>query len=143
MITVEELAFALIAVLEGLRLAAYQDSGGVWTIGIGHTGPDVHAGMTITEAIALELFQKDAAPLLARVAGIPLVEAAALVSFGYNVGIGALELVLAGHDTIANPKHYTDRHGNVLSGLMSRRRLEELLCVVSQEQSAQTLSPSS
>ena len=26
---------------EGLRLTAYQDSVGVWTIGYGHTGPEV------------------------------------------------------------------------------------------------------
>jgi lysozyme len=30
---------------EGLRFEAYQDSGGVWTIGWGHTGPEVHAGL--------------------------------------------------------------------------------------------------
>jgi hypothetical protein len=52
------------------------------------------------------------------------------VSFGYNCGRGALELVLAGHDTIGNPKHCTDRHGNVLTALQSRRRLEEALMLL-------------
>jgi len=33
---------------EGLRLTAYQDSGGVWTIGWGHTGPEVHEGLVWT-----------------------------------------------------------------------------------------------
>jgi len=34
---------------EGLRLTAYQDQVGVWTIGYGHTGPDVYQGLTITQ----------------------------------------------------------------------------------------------
>ena len=33
---------------EELRLKAYQDEAGVWTIGYGHTGPDVHEGLEIT-----------------------------------------------------------------------------------------------
>ena len=32
---------ALTEQFEGLRLTAYQDSVGVWTIGYGHTGRDV------------------------------------------------------------------------------------------------------
>jgi len=34
---------------EGLRLHAYQDTVGVWTIGWGHTGPEVKAGLTWTD----------------------------------------------------------------------------------------------
>lgn len=34
---------------EGLRLVAYLDSVGVWTIGYGDTGPDVIKGLTITK----------------------------------------------------------------------------------------------
>jgi lysozyme len=37
---------------EGCRLTAYRDSGGVWTIGYGHTGPEVHANLTWTQAEA-------------------------------------------------------------------------------------------
>ncbi len=47
----------LVKRFEGLRLTAYQDSVGVWTIGYGHTGPDVHPGMTITEEQADELLE--------------------------------------------------------------------------------------
>jgi GH24 family phage-related lysozyme (muramidase) len=57
---------------------------------------------------------------------------AALVSFGYNCGSGALAKVLAGADTIANPRHTTDAHGVVLGGLVNRRRLEEVLCLLAQ-----------
>lgn len=35
---------------EGRRLGAYRCSAGVWTIGVGHTGPEVHEGLTITDA---------------------------------------------------------------------------------------------
>ncbi len=41
-----------IAACEGLRLDAYQDTGGVWTIGFGHTGPEVHKGLSWTLAQA-------------------------------------------------------------------------------------------
>lgn len=44
---------------EGLRLEAYRDQGGVWTIGWGHTGPDVKPGMTITRERARELLAAD------------------------------------------------------------------------------------
>lgn len=37
---------------EGVDLHAYQDQGGVWTIGYGHTGPEVHAGLVWTLAQA-------------------------------------------------------------------------------------------
>jgi lysozyme len=37
---------------EGCRLRAYQDSRGVWTIGYGHTGPEVHEGLVWTQAQA-------------------------------------------------------------------------------------------
>jgi lysozyme len=33
---------------EGLRLKAYQDTKGVWTIGYGHTGPEVKEGLVWT-----------------------------------------------------------------------------------------------
>jgi lysozyme len=48
---------------EGLRLEAYQDSVGVWTIGVGHTSaagdPEVGPGMTITEDQAAAILAAD------------------------------------------------------------------------------------
>jgi lysozyme len=35
---------ALLKEFEGCRLQAYQDQGGIWTIGFGYTGPDVKEG---------------------------------------------------------------------------------------------------
>ena len=54
-------AIALVKASEGLRLEAYQDSTGLWTIGYGHTA-NAHAGLHITEQqaedfLAEELFE--------------------------------------------------------------------------------------
>ena len=46
---------------EGCQLTAYQDGGGVWTIGWGHTGPDVHAGLVWTQQQADAQLAKDKA----------------------------------------------------------------------------------
>jgi lysozyme len=44
---------------EGVRLEAYQDVRGVWTIGYGHTGPDVYPGLKITQTVAEALLISD------------------------------------------------------------------------------------
>ena len=129
------LAAALIGVFEGCRLTAYQDSGEVWTIGYGHTGPvngqPIAPGLTITEQQAADLFAEDVAPLLAKVQDQKLIAAAALISFGYNCGMSKLEEVLAGQSFMSQFVH--DRNGNVLPGLQRRRHLEETLYLVSQQ----------
>lgn len=130
-VTVAELAGALIAVFEGCRLTAYQDPGGVWTIGYGHTGPEVVKGFRITQERAETLLVMDQAALLKKLAGRPLLEAAALVSFGYNCGPGALDRVLGGHALVQDFVH--DKTGKTLDGLVRRRRLEETLILVSQQ----------
>ena len=50
---------ALIKSFEQCRLVAYKDSGGVWTIGYGHTGASVKEGLKITEHQADVLFDYD------------------------------------------------------------------------------------
>lgn len=129
MTTLIELATDLIAVFEGCKLTAYKDSGGVWTIGIGHTGPDVVEGLTITPIQAQALFIKDQAHLINAIPPVTFStsESAALISFGYNCGLSKMLAVIAGTDSILNPVHQTDRHGNVLPGLVSRRNLENSL----------------
>lgn len=52
-------ALALIKGFEGRKLEAYKCPAGRWTIGYGHTGPDVHAGLKITEADATALLTRD------------------------------------------------------------------------------------
>ena len=56
---VSEKGLAFIREWEGCELKAYKDGGGVWTIGVGHTGPDVKPGMTITQFEADELLRLD------------------------------------------------------------------------------------
>lgn len=125
--TTAELTAALLAVFEGERLHAYQDTGGVWTVGNGHTGPDVHEGLVITHEQAVQWMSQDAGLLFTLVSGKPVLEAAALASFGYNCGRATLQNVLAGKDSIDLPRHTQDRHGTVLPGLLARRRLEKML----------------
>ena len=79
---------------EGLSLVSYPDpatGGEPWTIGYGHTGPDVHPGLTITQEQAEELLMQDvkkaAAAVNAKVTGdITQEEFDALVDFVFNVG---------------------------------------------------------
>lgn len=83
-------AYDLIKEFEGLRLHAYQDSAGVWTIGWGHTG-DVKRGQSITVHQAEALLALDigiAAAAVNRHVEAPLSQNMfdALVSFTFNLG---------------------------------------------------------
>ncbi|WP_434632573.1 lysozyme [Chromobacterium sp. CV08] len=128
---------ALIKHFEGLRLIAYQDLVGVWTIGYGHTGADVRAGLRITDAEAEQLLLGDLARFEAGVANavkVPLNpnQFAALVSFSYNLGLGSLQqstlLRLLNRGDYAGAAEQFPRWnragGNAVAGL-TRRRLEE------------------
>jgi lysozyme len=84
----------LIEKFEGLRLHAYQDIGGVWTIGYGHT-KDVQAGDVISIERADALLQDDVFKTSQAVASMLRAQVTqnqfdALVSFAYNVGSNAL-----------------------------------------------------
>jgi lysozyme len=87
--------FAMTKAFEGLRLTAYQDVAGVWTIGYGHTGADVRAGDTITEAEAESLLRADLERAV-RCVNREVTEAIsqsqfdALVDFCFNAGRGSL-----------------------------------------------------
>lgn len=80
----------LIKEFEGLRLVAYQDSVGVWTIGYGHT-KGVYPGMVITEAQALLFLNEDIASHAYGIFNYITVQLNqnqfdALVSFHFNLG---------------------------------------------------------
>lgn len=91
----------LIKHYESCRLEAYQDGGGVWTIGYGNTyyenGQQVKGGDKIPQWRADELFSKVAAGYAGRLTGIveginlKSYQFDALVSFSWNVGISAFE----------------------------------------------------
>ncbi|MBI1234786.1 MAG: glycoside hydrolase family protein [Alphaproteobacteria bacterium] len=57
--TVSTRCVRMVRAHEGLRLSAYLCPAGVWTIGYGHTGPDVRAGLTITEPQAETFLRLD------------------------------------------------------------------------------------
>lgn len=85
---------ALIKLHEELRLQAYQDPKGIWTIGYGSTR-NVAPGMRITAETAELLLAQDlkgAETLVGRYVTVPLSsnEFSALVSFTFNCGGGAL-----------------------------------------------------
>ena len=82
---------ALIKEFEGCKLRAYQDGGGVWTIGWGHTGQEVVEGLTWTQEEADAALMGDleeAVEGVNRLVMVPLTqnEFDALVSFAFNVG---------------------------------------------------------
>jgi lysozyme len=86
----------LVKSFEGCKLTAYKDMVGVWTIGWGTTG-GVRPGMTISQARAdmllehdLDIFEMDVMKLVNPKVQLNDFEKAALTSFAYNLGAGAL-----------------------------------------------------
>jgi lysozyme len=125
---------------EGLRLNAYLDPVGIWTIGYGHTGPEVGPGEVITTAQAESLLKKDLVRFengVRQLVKVPVNsnQFSALVSFAFNVGTGALaqSTLLA----LLNQRDYqgaADQFsrwvyggGQALPGLVSRRNAERAL----------------
>jgi lysozyme len=91
--TYSDKGLALTKSFEGLRLAAYQDCAGVFTIGYGHTGPALYKGMAINEADAEVLLRADLAEAVACVnravpATISQNQFDAMVDFCFNAGRG-------------------------------------------------------
>lgn len=85
----------MISAWEGCKLVAYKDPVGIWTIGVGHTGPEVGPGMRISQEEADEILSKDLARFERAVERLtPKTTQAqfdALVSFAFNCGEGAVE----------------------------------------------------
>ena len=137
-------AYELIKEFEGLRLHAYQDSAGVWTIGWGHTGKEVHGGKTISVYQALEYFELDIAKAAAAVnrrvtVALNQGQFDALVSFTFNLGEGRLagstllkQLNLCDYAAAANEllrwnKATVNGRKVALRGLTRRREAEKAL----------------
>lgn len=136
-----ENCYNLIRSKEGLSLRAYPDpgtGGAPWTIGYGHTGPEVHPGMVITREEAENLLRQDAERVSAQVQNMvtaPLTqnEFDALVCFVYNVGISNFakstmlrKLNQQDYDGAANEfDRWTRAAGHVLPGLVARRQEEK------------------
>lgn len=127
---------------EGCRLQAYLDTGGVWTIGYGHTGPEVKKGLTWTQQQADDALVKDLEQARAVVYAavrdevIDLLSAhqyAALISFAYNTGASIKSTIwkmLNAGAMSAVPQQlmrWVHDNGVIVAGLVNRRRAEVAL----------------
>jgi len=127
---------------EGCRLEAYQDSDGVWTIGDGHTGPEVQPSLVWSQAEADTHFAADLDTHYKQLLAVsPTVSTqtpgrqAALTDFVYNEGIGNYKhsLLRSAVDVQAWKNVQTQLarwiygSGRVLPGLVARRNAEIVL----------------
>lgn len=138
-VKISDVGLDLIQEFEGLRLVAYQDPVGIWTIGYGHTRT-ARPGMRISIEQAGALMREDLAGFercVERAVWAPMNqnEFDALVSWAYNVGCGAVA-----KSTLVRKLNSGDRKGaadellrwnkaggKVLAGLTRRRRAEREL----------------
>ncbi len=140
MTLIPEEAFELVKKFEGLRLTAYRDSGGVWTVGYGSTGPDVAEGLTITADEAERRLRRDmasAARSVLQMVTVPLNpnQLSALCSFVFNLGAGAFrkstlrKRLNEGRFDLAAAEfgRWVFCNGRVLPGLVTRREAERQL----------------
>ena len=131
----------LIKKFEGCRLTAYKCPAGVWTIGYGHTGPDVKHGKSITEQEAenllrgdLDNFEAGVTKAIVSAATTPN-QFAAMVSLAYNIGLGGFNksTVLRKHKEGAYKSAsaafmmWVKGGGRELPGLVRRRAAERSL----------------
>lgn len=131
----------LIKEFEGLRLQAYKDIAGIWTIGHGHIRT-AKEGMEIDMARAHELLQEDLRAtelgVTNALAEVPTTEHqfAAMVALAYNIGVNAFkgstvlrEHKMGNHDTAAQAFLMWDKatiNGKLtqVAGLKRRREAE-------------------
>ena len=151
----------IVAELEGCRLTAYPDPGSgndPWTIGYGHTGPDVVEGAVITQAVAEGLLTVDITRAAAEVFRLlPMAkdwtpkQQAALISFTFNVGAENLKIstlrqrLLAGESPEAVVRAELPRWAKagkkILEGLARRRAAEVALFVAGAPAPVTTATP--
>lgn len=133
---------------EECRLIAYQDGGGVWTIGKGHTGKHIGKGVCWSQELADATFEHDIAVVEAGVNSLVIVPLTqnqfdALVSFAFNVGLDIDEDDKAeglGDSTLLKKLNRCDYagaaleflkwnhdNGKVVKGLTRRRMAEKLI----------------
>lgn len=136
----------LIAKFEGLKLDAYPDTGGIWTIGYGSTrnpftGDAVKQGDQISKDTALSWLKKEIEQKTAGIKKLVKVpindnQLTAITSLSYNIGIGAFQ-----HSTLLKllnqnaPKiqvadqflRWNKVNGKEVLGLTKRRQLEREL----------------
>lgn len=126
---------------EALRLHAYKDAVGVWTIGYGHTST-AKQGMIITEEEAEKLLKQDLRVAEDEITRhlLPLKQHQfdSLTSLVFNIGIGAFRKstllkrlkIDVNHPDISNQfNRWVYGGGKILPGLVRRRREEANLYI--------------
>jgi GH24 family phage-related lysozyme (muramidase) len=138
---ISEKGLAFIKKFEGVRLHAYQDVTGVWSIGYGWTHPvdgeTIHSGMRIDQNTADRLLLSGIGQYEQGVESLLSVRVSqsqfdALVSFTYNLGCRSLadstllkklnQGDYAG--AAAEFSRWNKAGGNIIPGLTSRRKAE-------------------
>jgi lysozyme len=133
----------LIKSFESCRLEAYPDpgtGGDPWTIGHGHTGPEVHEGLVWTQEQADEAFVQDSQKFCSQVSALVpdstnSNQFSACVSLAYNIGISNFSKSLLlrcmqknnWNDAAKQFMNWTKAAGKVLPGLVKRREAEMAL----------------
>lgn len=135
---------AVLKHFEGCQLEAYPDpgseTGDPWTIGRGHTGPEVHKGLSWTQNIADLALLSDLVKFEDGVTGMVSVQLMpgqfdALVCFAFNCGLAALntstllrKLNAGDYEGAAHEfARWNKNGGRVMRGLVRRRAAEEAL----------------
>lgn len=134
---ISQVGLALIKESESCRLEAYQDAVGIWTIGYGHTGPEVVEGLHVTQDAAEALLLSDldtVTKCIENSVSVQLTQGQydALCSFIFNLGCLALRnstllrKLNSGDDVGAAEefKRWDHAGGKVLAGLTKRRLAE-------------------
>lgn len=135
-------AIEIIKQFEGCKLKAYKDTGGVWTIGYGSTGPDIKENVEWTQLQADYRFEKHFSAMAVEIQGLLKIsttegQICALCSLVYNIGINAFKtstLLRLMNENKSDPKTIADQflrwnkdNGKVVQGLTNRRKLEREL----------------
>jgi lysozyme len=124
---------------EGLRLHAYQDIAGVWTIGYGHTGPEVGPGVVWTKEQCDDALSDDwpmsLSQQLARCAEMSLRRRANSMpwfSLAYNIGVAGFERSEVAklhrqhaYDRAADAFEHWDHVNGRVNEALHQRRVEE------------------
>lgn len=124
----------LLKQFEGRKLTAYQDQGGIWTIGYGHTGPEVKKGMNISPDDAEYFLKIDLAKFYHLddylTEQVNDNQYSALICLAFNIGLRALKmstLLRCVNNSQTPDKEWTKWNhvnGLVNNGLTRRREAE-------------------
>jgi lysozyme len=142
-VKINEAGLTLIKSFESLELQSYPDpatSAEPWTVGYGHTGPEVHPGMTITEAEADAILAADVQAVehcVSEAVGqhVNENEFSSCVSLAFNIGCKAFRastlarMLREGQNEAAADQflRWNKAAGREMAGLTRRRRAEREL----------------